>query len=100
MATTKKRGKRPEKDLRRPIPRKALERGKAVAARYQVTIWREDGEWFGRGVEEPGAMGDGRTVEQCVRSVREALAIAVACHIDDREPIVAPLIDRGRKRAG
>jgi hypothetical protein len=47
-------------------------------------------------------MGDGRTIEQCVRSVREALAIAVASHIVDKEPIVTPMTgrERLRRRAG
>jgi predicted RNase H-like HicB family nuclease len=98
MRTSPPHKKRRETDLYLPFNRRSLERGRVIAARYQIKLWREDGEWFGVGVEEPGAMGDGRTLAQCVRSVREALAIAVACHIEDREPIVALLIDRERRR--
>jgi len=97
MSTTAKRKKRPESGVT-IIPRSALQRGKVIAARYQITLWRENGEWYAQGVEEPGAMGDGRTLEQCVRNVREALAVAVASHIVDREPIVTPILDQGRRR--
>src|SRR5438270_7221092 len=80
------------------LARKAIERGKAVAARYRIVLWQEDGEWYGEGVEEPGVMGDGRTVAECIRNTRYALALAVASHIADGEPIVTPLSERERRR--
>ena len=94
---TAKRKKRPESGATE-IPHSAIQRGRVIAARYQFTLWRENGAWYGVGVEEPGAMGDGRTLEQCVRNVREALAVAVASHIVDHEPIVTPILDQGRRR--
>ena len=101
MSTTARRNK-PHETTVSPLPRKAIERGRVIAARYRITLWHENGEWYGQGVEEPGAMGDGRTIAQCVRSVRESLAVAVASHIVDGEPIVEPIIDqeRRRRRAG
>src|SRR2546421_9497287 len=97
MPTTEMHKNRPESGIR-SIPRRAIERGKTIAARYRITLWHEDGEWYGQGVEEPGAMGDGRTIAQCIRSVREALAVAVASHIVDGEPIVPPIVDQERRR--
>lgn len=100
IATRKKPLKQ---DIYRPLPRKALERGKAIAARYRVAIWREDGEWYGQCVEEPGAMGDGPTITRAVAAVREAVAILVGWHIEDGEPIETPIIDqerRGPRKAG
>ncbi len=99
MFTSKKRSKPAEKDIYRPVPRKALARGKAIAERYQIKLWREDGHWFSVGVEEPGTYGDGRTIQQCVRNVREALAIGVAWNIADGRPVAEPIIDQER-RAG
>jgi len=96
MSATAKRQKRLEPGVT-IIPQSAIRRGKVIAARYQITLWRENGEWYAQGVEEPGAMGDGRTLEQCVRNVREALAVAVASHIVDREPIVTPILDQGQR---
>jgi|SRR5690348_1777806 len=97
MPISATRNKPPESGVR-SIPRSAIERGKNIAARYRITLWHEDGEWYGQGVEEPGAMGDGRTIAQCIRSVREALAIAVASHIIDGEPVVPPIVSQERRR--
>jgi predicted RNase H-like HicB family nuclease len=57
-------------------------------------LWREDGEWYGQGIEEPGAMADGRTIAQCVRNVRDAMAAVVASNIEHGEPVVTPIIDQ------
>ena len=101
MFTTGKRNKRPSKDLRRPLSRKALDRARTIVARYQITLWREDGEWYGQGVEESGTYEDGKTIVQCARKLREALAITVAGHIEAGEPVITPIVDRDRKlRAG
>ena len=95
MSTTAKRKKNPEP---RRLSRRSLERARPIAARYQVKLWREDGEWYGEGIEEPGAMGDGKTIAQCVRSVREAMAVAIASNLEHGEPVIEPIIDRERKR--
>ncbi|HEX5242947.1 MAG TPA: hypothetical protein VFW23_06740, partial [Tepidisphaeraceae bacterium] len=63
MSISMTRKKPPESGVA-SIPRSAIQRGKVIAARYQITLWRENGEWYGQGVEEPGAMGGGRTLEQ------------------------------------
>ena len=95
MPTTAKRKKPPEP---RRLSRRSLERARPIAARYRIVFWREDGEWYGQGVEEPGAMGDGRTITQCLRSVREALTVVVASNIEHGEPVVTPIVDQERRR--
>src|SRR5437588_10875801 len=97
MPTTATR-KKPREQAVPGLPRGAVEKGKGIAARYRIVLWREDGEWYGQGVEEPGAMGDGKTLAQCVRKTRFALALAVASHIADGEPIVEPIVDQDRRR--
>ncbi|HEX5242946.1 MAG TPA: hypothetical protein VFW23_06735 [Tepidisphaeraceae bacterium] len=91
-------------DIHRPLPPDTLELARAVAERYQLRLWREEGHWFGAGIEEPGTFGDGRTLPQCVRNVREALAVTVAWHIEDREAVVEPIVDQqrrgGRRKVG
>ena|SRR2546429_8775264 len=94
MLTTKKRTKPPET---RRLSQRALDRAKPIAERYQIILWRENGEWYGQGVEEPGAMGDGRTLAQCVRSFCEALAAVVASNLEHGEPVVPPIIDQERR---
>lgn len=101
MSITKKRNKLLEKDIHRPLPRTSLKRARGIVARYQIKLWREDGEWYGQGVEEPGVYADGRTMAQCARNLREALAVGVAWNIEDGLPIAEPIIDRERRlRAG
>lgn len=95
MSTTAKRKKPPEP---RRLSRRSLARARPIAARYQIKLWREDGEWYGEGIEEPGAMGDGKTIAQCVRSVREAMTVAIASNIEHGEAIVPPIVDQERKR--
>jgi predicted RNase H-like HicB family nuclease len=99
MSTSRKQRRLPEKDIYRPLPKKSLTRGRAIAARYQIKLWREDGHWFGVGVEEPGVMGDGRTLQQCVRNLREALAIGIGWNVEDGLPVVEPIIDQERSQS-
>jgi predicted RNase H-like HicB family nuclease len=60
-----------------------IARAKPIADKYQIVISFEDGEYYGRGVELPFAFGDGKTVEQCVRSTREAFVAAVGSLLQD-----------------
>ena len=99
MSTTKKRKKLPEKTvIGRPFDPQVLRRARAIAARYRIALWREDGRWFGVGVEQPGTYGDGRTVQQAVKDTREALAATVAYLIEKGNPVAAPIMDEGRRR--
>lgn len=98
MATTATRKKRPDpKDINRPFDPRILRRARAIASRYRITLWREDGEWYGQGVEEPGAMGDGRTIQQAAKSTRDAMVVAVAYLLESAKPIVEPIVDRERR---
>ncbi len=60
-----------------------IARAKPIADKYQIVISFEDGEYYGRGVELPFAFGDGKTVERCARSTREAFVAAVASLLQD-----------------
>jgi predicted RNase H-like HicB family nuclease len=67
-----------------------LERAKPIAERYQILLWKEDGEYCGRGVELPTVFGDGRTAAECVKTTREHLVIAVASYLQDGETPPSP----------
>ena len=45
----------------------------AIAERFQIVLMFEDGEWYGRGLELPLVMADGKTPDECVAATREAL---------------------------
>jgi predicted RNase H-like HicB family nuclease len=103
MSTITRRKSSPKTGIARPFDPRILKRGRAVAARYRVSLWREDGRWYGQTVEEPGAQGDGRTMAQAARAIRESAAVLVAYLIESRKPVVTPIINqdrRGRRKAG
>jgi len=69
----------------RPFAQAVLKRAKEIVSRYRTQIWFEDGEYYGRGVELPNAMSDGKTPEKCIHNTREALITAVASMLEDGE---------------
>jgi predicted RNase H-like HicB family nuclease len=62
----------------RPFVPKVLAQAKTIARQYQVIVHCEDDWWYGRGLELPNILGDGRSVGQCVENTQEALAGYVA----------------------
>lgn len=64
--------------LDRPFDPELLARARGIAKGYQMVLWAEDGEYFGRGLEMPGVMADGKTRTACIDATLEALAFAVA----------------------
>ena len=81
MSTTsrsKNSSAKSEPAIDRPFDAKILARAKAIADKYQVVLWQEDGEWYGRGVELPTTMNDGKTAERCVANVRDSFVTTVA----------------------
>jgi predicted RNase H-like HicB family nuclease len=67
-----------------------LKRAGAIAERYQIILQFEDGEYYGRGLEMPYVMNDGKTPDACVRATREALTVAVATLLEAGEVPPAP----------
>lgn len=62
-----------------------LKRARRIANRYQVVIRREPDGYYGRGLELPGAMGDGPTPKACMDAVRESMAALVGYMIEQGE---------------
>ena len=84
MATTALPKKR-LKAIDRPFHPNVLRHARELAATYQVVMWEEDGEYFGRGVELPGTMNDGATPDECMRKTRESFVTTVAYMIEQGE---------------
>jgi len=80
----------------RPFDPGVLNRAGKLAARYKLVIWFEDGEWYGRGLEVPDAMNDGKTPEECVHNVRDILTTHVAAMIERGETPPAPSTEQVR----
>jgi predicted RNase H-like HicB family nuclease len=88
MATSARRNKphkRGKADVRRPFDPRILARAKQIAAGYQVVMWTEDGDYYGRGVELPSTFGDGPTPDACMKDTREALTVTVAYMLERGE---------------
>ncbi len=74
-----------EKDPARPFDPAIWEQAREIAAQYEIVMWFEDGQWFGRGLELPHTYGDGKTPAACIASVREGLVLTVATMLEDGE---------------
>ena len=70
-----------------------IARARPIAEKYQMIIWFEDGEYYGRGVELPFAFGDGKTIEQCAKNTREGFIAAVASLLQDGHVPPAPVVE-------
>jgi predicted RNase H-like HicB family nuclease len=88
-ATSKKNAasrKQPgRKSIARPFDPELLKRAREIVERYEVVVWFEDGEWYGRGVELPHVMNDGKTPEECVANTRDILTSTVAYLLETGE---------------
>jgi len=89
------RGRRSDR-VDRPFDPEILRRARAVADAYQIVLWTADGEYYGRGVELPGAMGDGITPDECVASTRQAITVAVAAMLEAGEAPPPPASEGAR----
>src|SRR3954466_9470767 len=80
----------------RPFDPALLKRAEDTAARYQVLVWSAGGEYFGRGLEMPGVMADGKTPAACFAAVREALGFAVATLLEQGQTPPPPATEGQR----
>lgn len=78
------------KAIDRPFSPEILRRARDIAAEYQIILQFEDGAYYGRGLELPYVMNDGRTPDECVRKTREILTTAVAHMLENGEVPPAP----------
>ncbi len=70
-------------NMHAPIAAPIVKRARKIADAYDLVLRFEDSEWYGHALEYPEAMGDGKTVESCVRATRKALTLAVAVMLEN-----------------
>jgi predicted RNase H-like HicB family nuclease len=73
-----------------------LRRAQKIADNYQIVIHSEDGEYYGRGLEMPFVMSDGKTPDECVRATRDALTAAVAYLLESGKTPPPPASENAR----
>lgn len=88
MSSKSKSSKSP--DPARPFDPAIMAQAKKIAADYEIIVWFEDGEWYGRGLELPHTYGDGKTPAACISSVREGLITTIATMLEDGEQPPVP----------
>ena len=91
-----KSGKSSNKKIDRPFEPSILRRAKEIAERYQIIIQEEDGEFFGRGLELPLVMNDGKTPADCIKATRQSLTSAIAYLLESGKTPPAPASENRR----
>jgi predicted RNase H-like HicB family nuclease len=74
----------------RPFDPAVLRRARQVAEAYQIVLRVEDGQYVGRALELPTAMGVGRSPNACVKATREMLVTTVAYLLETGQAPPAP----------
>jgi predicted RNase H-like HicB family nuclease len=80
----------------RPFDPAILKRARQIADRYQVVVRYEDGKYYGRGLELPGAMDDGKTPDECVTNTREAMVAVVGYMLEEGQTPPLPASEGAR----
>ncbi len=84
------KSKSSSKAVDRPFDAAVLKQARGIVERYQIILQFEDGEYYGRGLEMPYVMNDGKTAGACVRATRDSLTVAVATLLEADEVPPAP----------
>jgi predicted RNase H-like HicB family nuclease len=80
----------------RPFDKAVLKRAGEIVARYKIVLAFEDGEWYGHGLELPGANGDGKTPQAAVADTREAMVAVVAYMLEEGQAPPQPAREGNR----
>ena len=84
------------KAIDRPFDKAILAKARQIVDQYKIVLEFEDGEWYGHGLELPGACGDGKTGSAAVADTREALVTIVAYMIEEGQTPPAPAREGNR----
>jgi predicted RNase H-like HicB family nuclease len=100
MSVKSRRSSRKSKTLApdRPFDPAIWRKAENIAKHYAIVVRAEPevGGYLGRGIEMPNVMSDGATEEACFASTREALTLAVATLLEERQVPPAPNADERR----
>ncbi len=80
----------------RPFDPKILKRAREIADGYHIILHFEDGEYYGRALEMPDVMNDGRTPDECVENTRDILATVIAYLMEKGEAVPAAASENKR----
>jgi predicted RNase H-like HicB family nuclease len=69
----------------RPFDPAILKRARNIAASYHIILHCENGDYYGRALEMPHVMNDGKTPDECVANTRDILTTAIAYMLEAGE---------------
>jgi predicted RNase H-like HicB family nuclease len=95
MSTSGKSAKR-SKAIDRPFNPRVLKQAREIARRYQIVLQVEENGYLGRCLELPLVMGDGKTADECIANVRDAVIATVAFMLEDNNRPPTPAADQTR----
>ena len=96
MPTAVKLEKSSLKKIDRRFATTLLRNARDIADSYQIILSFEDGEYYGRGLEMPHVMNDGKTPDECVAKTRDILTTAIAYLLENGEVPPSPASENKR----
>jgi len=90
------KSRKSSKAIDRPFDPKILARARKIAESYQIILHFENDEYYGRAVEMPHVMNDGKTPDECVAATRDILTTAVAYMLESGQVPPPPASDNKR----
>ena len=85
-----------KKAIDRPFDPPLLRKARQIAESYQIILNFEDGDYYGRGLEMPHVMNDGKTPDECVEKTRDILTTAIAYMLEKGEVPPSPASENKR----
>jgi predicted RNase H-like HicB family nuclease len=86
-------------NIARPFDPAILEKAREVANKYRIVLEpHPDCGYIGTSLEMPGAMGNGKTPDDCVKHVRGALIVGVAYLLESGKTPPAPADQQVRNK--
>jgi len=85
-----------KKAIDRPFDPGVLRKARGIANSYQIILHFEDGDYYGRGLEMPHVMNDGKTPDECVEKTRDILTTVIAYMLETGEVPPSPASENKR----
>lgn len=85
-----------KKAIDRPFDPTVLRKARGIANSYQIILHFEDGDYYGRGLEMPHVMNDGKTPDECVEKTRDILTTVIAYMLETGEVPPSPASENKR----
>lgn len=75
------------KKLNKPFDKKILAEAKKAVDKYEIILTHANNEWYGKILEIPTVLGDGKTPDKCIKNTKEAME-AVLAHLLEKGNVI------------